>query len=131
MVSPVGDEFFDRGDRWSPFQSCYIRTLLMFPQTMYGTAPSTSRLSTFRPPTQLCKKIQPLKLPETGCRISVSLRTEISPSPYTKVLLSQNRFALCGFYVVQETTKAVQVLFFDTYLFSDLVCISSFHRCTA
>lgn len=43
----------------------------------------------------------------------------------------QNRFALCGFYVVQETTKAVQVLFFDTYLFSDLVCISSFHLCTA
>ena len=43
----------------------------------------------------------------------------------------QNRFALCGFYVVQETTKAVQVLFFDTYLFSDLVCISSFLLCTA
>ena len=43
----------------------------------------------------------------------------------------QNRFALCGFYVVQETTKAVQVLFFDTYLFSDLVCISFFHLCTA
>ena len=64
-------------------------------------------------------------------RLLLVCQTCVIPHIWLQILLPQNRFALCRFYVVQETTKAVQVLFFDTYLFSDLVCISSFHLCTA
>jgi fumarate reductase subunit C len=67
----------------------------------------------------------------TAGRLFLVCQTCVIPHIWLQVLLPQNRFALCRFYVVQETTKAVQVLFFDTYLFSDLVCISSFHLCTA
>ena len=58
--------------------------LLFIPQTM--TTPQrmvgANSVRPFRSPTQLHEKSKPRNSPETGCRISVSLRTEISPSPY-------------------------------------------------
>ena len=103
-----------------PFLVCLSNSTLSaqrsayFFKTLFGTTfPHMARLHKF-----MNNQTLPLR---AGCRISVSLRTEISPSPYiwifsdTRLLnqranavrpyrlcpwfvVPQNRFALCGFY---------------------------------
>ena len=51
----------------------------------------------FRSPTQLHEKSKPRNSPETGCRISVSLRTEISPSPYNSEIITNSEHERTSF----------------------------------
>ena len=44
-------------------------------------------------------------------RLLLVYQTCVIPHIWLQVLLPQNRFALCGFYFVQEDRKAVQILF--------------------
>ena len=60
------------------FALLFIPQTLITPQRMVGA----NSVRPFRSPTQLREKSKPRNSPETGCRISLSLRTEISPSPY-------------------------------------------------
>ena len=67
-----------------PAPSTFRIALLFIPQTMTTTQRMVGANSVrpIRSPTQLHEKSKPRNSLETGGRISVSLRTEISPSPY-------------------------------------------------